>query len=257
MTPDPTMLPSLFVVARDHHAGVGFLFEARSLHDDEPPWPVAGGTGPDEYEVRPYDPHTSLPAFVSATNDRPRRRRIHIRVTPSQHPQHWDSQWRFVTTSWSATGYAAHMMTSPQPVPIIDIDAADLPCSEQNRITLIPARARDMRIWSAQWDAARVMERLTRRRRSDSSDSEVEPQQPTAPTPPPVALPPKFVADALIRDAVSRTATCPITMESLKADTAAVTACFHIFDRDAIAAWLARSNSCCAVCKQRTAVVPA
>ena len=82
-----------------------------------------------------------------------------------------------------------------------------------------------------------------------------------APPPPPSEKPtsnhaplPAFVARALLRDAMSGDQTCPITMDALEEGAAAVTSCFHVFNRDALAEWIARQGASCPVCKQICAI---
>jgi len=60
---------------------------------------------------------------------------------------------------------------------------------------------------------------------------------------------PAFVRNILVADAVAKAVTCPITMEPLTAANAAVTSCFHLFQKEAIGTWL-RDHRSCPVCKQ-------
>lgn len=56
---------------------------------------------------------------------------------------------------------------------------------------------------------------------------------------------PAFVLEALIRDAISRRTTCPITMELLTTPSqVAVTNCYHLFDATALATWRTSSGEC-------------
>ena len=63
---------------------------------------------------------------------------------------------------------------------------------------------------------------------------------------------PQHIVLALLRDAAMNEATCPITSDDIDVTNGAVTSCFHLFDRDAIARWLAMpySKDECPVCKQ-------
>lgn len=70
---------------------------------------------------------------------------------------------------------------------------------------------------------------------------------------PPIAAMPKHVADLVLRDAEARAATCPITMEPIKAADAAVTSCGHVFQRTAIAEWLS-THTTCPHCRQSCAI---
>jgi hypothetical protein len=60
---------------------------------------------------------------------------------------------------------------------------------------------------------------------------------------------PTFVVNTLLEAAIQEKRECSITMEPITKETAAVTSCYHIFNRDAIAIWLASTTSC-PVCKQ-------
>lgn len=60
---------------------------------------------------------------------------------------------------------------------------------------------------------------------------------------------PKHVADLVIRDAEARGATCPITMEPIKAADATVTSCGHVFQAAALKHWLS-TNATCPECRQ-------
>ena len=57
---------------------------------------------------------------------------------------------------------------------------------------------------------------------------------------------------ALLRDAAIQGFTCPITTDEIDISNGAVTSCFHLFEKDAIATWLAseKSKKQCPVCKK-------
>lgn len=60
-----------------------------------------------------------------------------------------------------------------------------------------------------------------------------------------MAKPQKRVADLVIADAVKSEASCPITMDPIKAETAACVApCYHVFEKEAIQGWLANHTTC-------------
>ena len=59
--------------------------------------------------------------------------------------------------------------------------------------------------------------------------------------PPPL---PKHVADLLIRDAITCSAICPITMEPIKAATATTTPCGHVFTDTALNIWRSTHSTC-------------
>ena len=75
---------------------------------------------------------------------------------------------------------------------------------------------------------------------------------PPAPAPPAPAPPsiPKFVAEALKRDAISKGESCPITMRLLsECQSLTLTSCYHLFEASSLAQWMTKSSSC-PLCKQ-------
>lgn len=60
---------------------------------------------------------------------------------------------------------------------------------------------------------------------------------------------PQFVASALLQQAIQKEECCPISMENLMAENAAVTSCYHIFERKSLYSWL-EINTSCPICKQ-------
>jgi hypothetical protein len=79
-----------------------------------------------------------------------------------------------------------------------------------------------------------------------------------APSAPQVAAPapapfPKHLADMVLKKAEADAATCPITMEPIKATDAAVTSCGHVFQTGAIREWLA-THATCPECRQSCSV---
>lgn len=70
-------------------------------------------------------------------------------------------------------------------------------------------------------------------------------QAQTQEAPRPAEAPRRNIADAMIRDAISQKATCPISMEPITQETAACVApCYHVFQRESITTWLARETTC-------------
>lgn len=67
---------------------------------------------------------------------------------------------------------------------------------------------------------------------------------PTNPTNPTRQLLPPHVIRLLIDHAIQTNALCPITMDPILAETAAVTPCGHVFDRTALETWYAEHNTC-------------
>lgn len=62
---------------------------------------------------------------------------------------------------------------------------------------------------------------------------------------------PSFVLEALVRDAITRATTCPITMEPLTDPSqVTVTDCYHLFDATALASWQASGENKCPVCRE-------
>ncbi len=83
-----------------------------------------------------------------------------------------------------------------------------------------------------------------------------EPRPASAPANPAPARPVTlhaFTIQALINHAISEQMTCPISMNPIDKDTACVTSCQHIFERDSIQQWLTGHTNC-PVCRQATAI---
>ena len=57
---------------------------------------------------------------------------------------------------------------------------------------------------------------------------------------------------AMLRDAAMQGSTCPITTDEIDVANGAVTSCFHLFEKNSIATWLAneKSKKQCPVCKK-------
>lgn len=70
---------------------------------------------------------------------------------------------------------------------------------------------------------------------------------------PPTQIP-KFVTDALKRDAIQANYICPITMDSITTITPAITSCYHIFNHESITECL-KKNKACPVCREPVAFV--
>lgn len=62
-----------------------------------------------------------------------------------------------------------------------------------------------------------------------------------------------FTIEALITRAVNENMNCPISMNPIKADTACVTTCQHIFERESFVRWYT-SNPSCPVCRESCSV---
>ena len=61
---------------------------------------------------------------------------------------------------------------------------------------------------------------------------------------------PQHIVRALLRDAAMQEESCPITSEEIDITNGAITSCFHLFEKNAIAKWLSLPNSHdkCPVC---------
>lgn len=152
---------------------------------------------------------------------------------------------------------------------------APWPSARFNRLPLTRASLELVRAWVRRWDPRGWTDDAAAAAAGyNSSDSEEEaapatvllpPRAPVAPvrepTVPVVAVPaptplPLFVAAALVADARNRDLACPITLEPINPDTAAVTPCYHVFDADALSVWVSQhvaagTDPACPVCKVR------
>ena len=165
---------------------------------------------------------------------------------------------------WRDSQRFVHSWFHPVPIPVLEFEnTREWPADGDNRMqVVIPAAGpADLRPWIRRWRAP-IPE-------SDDEDEEEPPRQRRrAPAPAPAAAaapstvaatatavaaapPPKFVGDALIAAAVASAAACPITLEPITPESAAATSCFHVFDANAIASWLASDDShgACPTCK--------
>lgn len=151
------------------------------------------------------------------------------------------------------------------PIPILVFtnggrDEIEWPAPYYNRIAVAEGDRTILRVWAQRWDPATweatiedaYAEQEARRAARRTRDREPVSGGGAAPIPPPP--PPKFVTDLIIADAVSKGATCPITMEPLKADKVTVTSCYHVFDTDALNTWaaaqIATAETSATVCPQ-------
>lgn len=156
------------------------------------------------------------------------------------------------------------------------------PMSQFNRLPLVPASIAAVRAWHGRWDpavwrldidaeeaaagggAAGAHHHHHHRDRFNSVDSDdalpalFSLAAAAEAAPPPVAVPaplPSFVSEALVADAVRRGLSCPITMEPITPATAAVTPCYHVFDTDALSAWVAQQPEDAATCPTCKALI--
>jgi hypothetical protein len=130
--------------------------------------------------------------------------------------------------------------------PLRDVDREDY-INRQIRNNIYPPRMQP---------AAAGAGRGTRRRDRPQTPPRDVPQAPpvanAAVAPGPLTLQ-AFTIQAIINHAVSENMACPISMNPIAKDTAAVTTCQHVFERDSIAQWMADHENC-PVCRQRTSI---
>ncbi len=150
---------------------------------------------------------------------------------------------------WRYSGYTLFSMYCATPIPILVFVGVDnhadiaWPTPFHNRVTVTAGDRTIIRIWVNRWNPATwsaaiedaYEERAARR-------TPARPPAAAAAAPPP--LTPKFVTDLIVADAVAKGATCPITMEPLRIDKTTVTACYHLFDTEALNAWAAAATKC-------------
>ena len=138
------------------------------------------------------------------------------------------------------------------PIPVLEFQDGTAsprwPTGTHNRLPLtnIPGGAESafLRAWQRRWDPAAWEESIVVDMSSDTRPWHT-------PLPAIVTTLPGFVANALVGDAIIRSLQCPITMEPIAEITSgvSVTPCYHIFDYDALAAWVATGNNTCPLCK--------
>lgn len=167
---------------------------------------------------------------------------------------------------WEYTGTTIYSFMCPTPLPLIHFDDdPNLECRHYNAFSVNEGTPRAYRYWEQRWDPTVIHRDLiaVHTRRPPSERERPPWRTPPAGEPPvtvakPVAIPvaiPSYVAKLLIADAVATNAVCPITLDPITA-TDSVTSCFHVFNADAIASWLAtdESRGTCPTCKQPCAV---
>lgn len=181
--------------------------------------------------------------------------------------------------TWRHDAATVFSMYCSAAIPILRFNGhsylAPWPSARYNRLPLTTASMELVRAWARRWDPRGWTDDAAAAAGYNSSDSEEEavpalvpvllPSRAAAvPAPavqavaaqaaPTVAALPLFVTAALIADAVSRSLACPITLEPINPDTAAVTPCYHVFDADALSIWVAQqldTDPACPVCKVR------
>ena len=173
---------------------------------------------------------------------------------------------------WRYSGYTVFSMYCATPIPILvftdggrDREEIEWPAPHYNRIAVAEGDRTILRVWAQRWDPATweatiqdaYAEQETRRssrRTRDRDPAGAAASGGGGGGPAPIRPTPKFVTDLIIADAISKGATCPITMEPLKADKVTVTACYHVFDTDALNTWaaaqIATGEAATTVCPQ-------
>lgn len=156
---------------------------------------------------------------------------------------------------WRYSGYTAFSMYCASPIPIIVLTGSDdrpidWPTPYYNRAAAQAGDRTMVRVWAHRWNPAvwenELEEAYEERRRPAPAPA---PAAPATRVSSPSAPFPKFVADLIIADAVSKGTTCTITMEPIRADNAIVTPCYHIFDATALTAWAASQDGA-TICPQ-------
>lgn len=156
--------------------------------------------------------------------------------------------------NWRHTGYTVFSMYCAQPVPVLEFGGSGgsnihwpaPPSSHYHRLVVVPAPARNIvPVWARRWnpdtwhrEIAELVEERRAARRAAAAAPAPAPARAPAPTAAAAAIP-SFVADLIITDAVAKNVQCPITMEPITKESAAVTPCYHVFDATALAAWVA------------------
>jgi len=142
------------------------------------------------------------------------------------------SSGRFVSTAkWNHRGQSLEYVNGDHRTtyPIVNMPAASIPAVKNN--TWIPV--------------------------IDPVPAQAPAQQAPAPAPVPkpsyiISKIPQHAVRALLRDAAMTEEVCAITGEEIDVGNGAVTSCFHLFEKNAIATWLAMPNSRdkCPVCNE-------
>jgi hypothetical protein len=159
---------------------------------------------------------------------------------------------------WRYSGYTMFSMYCATPIPILvftdggrDREEIEWPAPHYNRIAVAEGDRTIIRVWAQRWDPAmweatiedayaeQEARRAARRSRIPPAAASGGGGGRSTAAPAPAPAPPKFVTDLIVADAIAKGATCPITMEPLKADKVTVTACYHVFDTDALNTWAA------------------
>lgn len=211
----------------------------------------------------------------------PRRRMGDYSWDPSPHPVTLSPPREvFFAGRWRLTRHALLSMYCATPIPILEMDGdfrALWPrCRyRENVLESIQAGTPEViRVWERRWDPDIWLTEIAREF-AEVPTLIPEPPPPPAPrllarsvpSPSPVTVPapspvtvsaararpaiPSFILEALVRDAIARHTSCPITLEPLTDPSqVTVTDCYHLFDATALASWQASGENKCPVCRE-------
>jgi hypothetical protein len=191
----------------------------------------------------------------------------------------------FFAGRWRLTRHALLSMYCATPIPVLEMDGdfrALWPrCRYRENVldSIQTGTPEVIRVWERRWDPDTWLTEIAR------EFAEVPTLIPTLPEPvprllarlPPVTVPgtasrpvlassiptapvshpnstgrlAPFILEALIRDAIARHTSCPITLEPLTDPSqVTVTDCYHLFDATALASWQASGENKCPVCRE-------
>lgn len=181
--------------------------------------------------------------------------------THHHHPPTGVTRTVFFQGRWRSTDRALASMYCATLIPILQFTDGTLRAPwprPETTLSILRGSPEVLRAWEERWESDTWNAEIARQFTDES-----EPTIPVlfpAPTigaiHPSSALPvsrpatsttslPAFVLEALIRDAISRRTTCPITLELLTTPSqVAVTNCYHLFDATALAIWRTSSGEC-------------
>lgn len=244
-----TDLPAIFAVRAREFDGV-CVYDVTALPSYEAAY-IGGGAAAapavmsaTHYLVTPHRFYQQDPTPSFFTHDRPSYHRLaHITLITAAADRHRGRNIIF-RGSGRLTGEDVFCVYHPLPIPIVEFfgEAIAWPSVPDCRLDLLPADRSALRFWEQRWHPEHIYRAL-----QDMTPVVARPSR--KPQPQAHQQPPKFVADLVITDAVTKGSVCPITMEPIAdATKATMTPCFHVFDAAALATW-ATTHTTCPVCK--------
>jgi len=252
-------LPPLFATRRSPH--VVDLWDSHLLEQGSASsWERHWSDEPPVYRITPHTVHTHSdpllgrphgpPGMLLRVDTPPHRAFVSLVADPIDDRPFRQSDIVY-RGPWKTTPCLIHSWYHGTPIPLLEFDA-EFPTEGENRMRIEEVDHDAIDIWFRRWrpDLAAGGRRRSPARGADGGISQPPPTQPTQQQQPV----PKFVADALIADAVRKGATCPITLDPLETATAAATTCYHVFQANAIASWLAMTPTC-PTCKASCRIV--